>query len=324
MRELTYRGALNEALALEMARDERVFILGLGVGRRGGSFGVTRGLFDRFGAARVIDTPISEDSFTGMGIGAAIQGRRPVVELTYIDFATLALDTLANQAAKYRFITGGEGRVPLVVRTQGGAGTGTAAQHSQSLEALFYHIPGLKVVTPATPADAKGLLITAIRDDDPVVFIEHKLLYNTTGEVPEGDTPIPFGRAVLRREGDDCTIVAYSRMANLAEDAADRLALSGIECDVLDLRTLVPMDREAIRASLEKTGRLVIVSEAVKRGSVASDIAAWAAENCFDLLRAPIARVCGRITTIPYNERLENLVIPGVGDICAAVHGVMG
>ena len=321
-RELTYRAALTEALAAEMERDGRVFLLGLGIGARGGSFGVTRGLMDRFGAERVIDTPISEASFTGMAIGAAIQGKRPVVELTYIDFSMLAMDTLINQAAKYHFVTGDLGTVPLVVRTQGGAGTGTGAQHSQSLEAFFYHVPGFRVAVPATPEDARGLLVAAIRDDDPVIFIEHKLLYNTTGPVPDRIEPIPFGRATIRREGGDCTIVAYSRMANLAVDAADSLALSGIDCDVLDLRTLVPMDREAIRASVEKTGRLVVASEAVLRGSVASDIAGWAAEQCFDALRAPVQRVCGKITTIPYNERLERFSVPGAGDIAAAVHRI--
>ncbi|MFC1693599.1 alpha-ketoacid dehydrogenase subunit beta [Candidatus Latescibacterota bacterium] len=324
VRKITYREALNEALREEMLYDERVFVLGIGVAKRGGSFGVTKDLLAQFGNERVFDTPISEASYTGLAIGAAIQGKRPVVEITFIDFTTLALDMMINQAAKFHFITGGEGNVPMVLRTQGGSGKGLATQHSQSLEILFYHIPGLKVVMPSTPYDAKGLLKTAIRDDDPVVFIEHKCLYETEGEVPEEEYTIPFGIASKRRDGSDCTIVSYSLMAIKSIEAAERLAGEGISCDVLDLRTLVPMDREAIRASVAKTGRLVIVNEAVKRGSVASDIAAWVAENMFDELKARITRVSGKIAPIPYSAELERFSVPDVNDITDAVKSVVG
>ncbi len=323
LRKLQYRDAIKEALFEEMARDKRVFVMGIGVAKRGGSFGATKGLLDAFGPERVIDTPISESSFTGMAIGAAIQGKRPVVEITFIDFSTLALDMMVNQAAKYHFITGGEERVPMVLRTQGGAGTGLGIQHSQSLEALFYHIPGLKIAIPSTPYDAKGLLKKAVRDDDPVVFIEHKLLYDTRGEVPEKDYTINFGIAEKRREGTDCTIVGYSLMALKCVEAADILAGEGITCDVIDLRTLVPMDRESILTSVKKTGRLVVVTEAVKRGSVASDIAAWAAEHAFHELKAPVKRVSGLVTPIPYNARLEKASIPDVEDIICAVKALI-
>ena len=322
-REITYREALNEALREEMHRDERVFVMGLGVAQRGGSFGVTNSLLDTFGPERVIDTPISEASFTGMAVGAAVQGKRPVVEITFIDFSLLALDMIINQAAKYHFISGDTVHVPMVLRTQGGAGRGLAAQHSQSLESLFYHIPGLKVVMPSTPYDAKGLLITAIRDDDPVVFIEHKLLYDTRGAVPENNYLIPFGVALKRREGSDCTIVSYSLMANKSIEAADILAEEGISCDVLDLRTLVPMDKEALLSSVLKTGKLVIVNEAVKRGSVASDISAWVSENAFDKMNAPIIRVSGKVTPIPYSEKLERASIPDVNDIVHSVKSLV-
>ena len=319
MRELLYREALNEALDEEMERDSRVFLLGQGIGRRGGSFQVTRGLFDRFGADRVIDTPISEASVTGMAVGAALQGKRPVVEHAYIDFTLLAMDMIANQAAKYRFITGGEGRVPMVIRTQGGTGKSTGMHHSQSFESLFYHIPGLKIAAPSNPADAKGLLKTAIRDDDPVLFIEHKMLYGMTGQVPEGEHLVPFGQGAMLREGNDCTIVSYSAMVYRCLEAAAMLAERGIGCDLIDIRTLVPMDRDMISWSVRKTGRLIVVGESSRRGSVASDIAAWAGETLFDSLRSPVRRVCGRVTPIPYNGRLETAVVPSMNDIVSAV-----
>lgn len=324
VRELTYREALNEALAEEMDRDDRVFLLGQGIGGRGGSFQVTRGLIDRFGPDRVVDTPIAEASVTGMGVGAALQGKRPVVEHASIDFILLAMDMVVNQAAKSRFLTGGKIRVPLVIRTQGGTGRSSGMHHSQSLEALFYHIPGLKIAVPATPYDAKGLLKTAIRDDDPVMFIEHKLLYGTTGEVPADEYTVPFGQAKLLREGGDCTIVSYSLFAHRCRDAADILARRGIACDVIDLRTLVPMDRNMIGDSIKKTGRLIVVSEAPGRGSVASDIAAWAAEKLFDSLKAPVRRVCGLVAPIPYNRALEEAAVPSVEDVIRAVGEVLG
>jgi pyruvate dehydrogenase E1 component beta subunit len=323
-RIITYREAINEAIREEMRRDDRVFILGQGIAERGGSYGVTAGLVKEFGPGRVIDTPIAEASVAGMAVGAAIQGKRPIVEIMSIDFTTLALDTMVNQAAKYPFITGGAGKVPLVLRTQGGAGLGLSIQHSQSLEAFFYHVPGLKVVMPSTPYDAKGLLKTAIRDDSPVVFIEHKLLYETAGEVPEEEYTVPFGRAVLRSEGDACTVVGYSRMALRCIEAADMLAGEGIRCDVIDLRTLVPLDMRAVLDSVRKTGRLVVVNEAAKRGSVASDIAARAAEEGFAYLRAPILRVSGKNTPIPYNSALERAVVPDVREIAEAVRRITG
>lgn len=320
-RIVTYRDALNEALREEMGRDGSVFVFGEGIAERGGSYGVTRGLSKEFGPGRVIDTPIAEASMAGMAVGAAIQGKRPIVEIMAVDFSTLTMDMLVNQAAKYPFVTGG--LVPMVLRTQGGAGMGLSIQHSQSFEAFFYHIPGLKVVMPSTPHDAKGLLKTAIRDDFPVVFIEHKLLYETRGEVPDEEYAVPFGKAALRAEGSDCTIVSYSLMALRSTEAAQILAQEGITCDVIDLRTLVPMDRAAILSSVRKTGRLVVACEAVKRGSVASDIAAFAAEEAFHCLKAPVARVCGKTTPIPYNAKLEHAVIPDALEIAHAVRTLL-
>jgi acetoin:2,6-dichlorophenolindophenol oxidoreductase subunit beta len=320
---MKYREALRAALKEEMERDEAVFCMGEGIGERGGSYKVTEGLLAQFGANRVIDTPLSEAGFVGVGVGAAIAGRRPVVEMLFIDFLLLAMDQVINQAAKYRFMSGGEGRVPLVIRTQGGAGNSLAGQHSQSLEALYYHIPGLKVVMPSTPADAKGLLKAAIRDEDPVIFIEHKLLYMTDGEVPAEDYVIPLGKADVKRAGTDVTLVAWSHMAVKALQAAEELAAEGISVEVVDPRTLVPMDTETILASVRRTGRLVVAQEAVKRGGVGSDIAAMVAERAFDALRAPIVRVAGLNTTIPFNLALEKASVPQVADIVAGVRSVM-
>jgi pyruvate dehydrogenase E1 component beta subunit len=318
-RELMYREALNEALRLEMRRDASVFCMGVGVGERGGSFKVTAGLLDEFGAKRVIDAPISEASFTGMGVGAAIVGMRPVVEILFIDFSTLALDQVVNQAAKYRFMTNGAGRVPMVLRTQGGVGRGLAAQHSQSLEAIYYHVPGLKLVMPSTPRDAKGLLAAAIRDDDPVVFIEHKLLYTSAGFVPEGEYAIPLGRAEVKRGGSDATLIAWSGMVSRSLAAAETLADEGIDVEVIDPRTLVPMDWEAIFASVRRTEHVVIAQEAVRRGGVASDIAATIQAEVFDYLDAPIEICAGRNTAIPFNLRLEAACVLQEADIAAAV-----
>ncbi|MFC1538380.1 alpha-ketoacid dehydrogenase subunit beta [Candidatus Latescibacterota bacterium] len=322
-RELLYREAINEALAFEMNRDNNVFIMGQGIADRGGSYKVTKGLKKKFGAARVIDTPIAEASTTGMAIGAAIQGKRPIIELTYIDFTLLSMDMIVNQAAKYNFITGGTHSLPIVIRTQGGAGFGYGMHHSQSLEALFYHIPGLKIAIPSTPYDAKGLLGTAVRDEHPVLFIEHKLLYNTRGEVPKGEYTIPFGTAEIRHRGSDCTVVSYSLMANKCVEAAESLSDEGISCEVIDLRTLVPMDRDTILQSVKKTGRLVIVNEAVKRGSVASDISAWITENAFQYLKAPVLRISGKITPVPYNRNLEKEVVPDIKKIITGIKSVV-
>jgi len=320
MAELMYREALNQALAEEMRRDPLVFTMGEGIGERGGSYKVTEGLFKEFGPERVVDTPISEASFTGCGVGAALVGTRPVVEILFIDFTGLIMDQIINQAAKYEFMSGGQGKVPMVLRTQGGAGNGLAGQHSQSLEALFYHIPGLKVVMPATPYDAKGLLKASIRDDDPTIFIEHKLLYMTKGEVPEDDYIVPLGQADIKRTGDDVTLISYSYMTLKCLEAAETLAAEGISVEVVDLRTLTPLDKETILESVEKTGRAIVVHEAVKRGGVGGDIAAMIMEEAYDDLDGPVKRICGKNTTIPYNLELEKVCVPSVEDI---IEGVM-
>jgi pyruvate/2-oxoglutarate/acetoin dehydrogenase E1 component len=323
MATLKYRDALRAALHEEMERDPSVFVIGEGIGERGGSYKVTDGLFAEFGPQRIIDTPLSEAGFVGLGVGAAIAGSRPVVEILFIDFLMLAMDQVVNQAAKYRFMSGGQGTVPLVIRTQGGAGNSLAGQHSQSLEAMFHHVPGLKVAMPATPADAKGLLKTAIRDDDPVMFIEHKLLYMTEGEVPDGELLIPFGKAEIRRPGSDVTLVSWSHMMTKCLKAAEQVADEGISVEVIDLRTLVPMDIACVLESVGRTGRLVIAQEAVRRGGVAGEIAAVVAERAFSELRAPIVRVAGLDTVIPFNLALERASVPQVVDVVAGIHRVL-
>jgi pyruvate/2-oxoglutarate/acetoin dehydrogenase E1 component len=323
MARMKYREALRAALQEEMERDDSVFCVGEGIGERGGSYKVTEGLLAQFGAGRVLDTPLSEAGFVGLGVGASIAGQRPVVEMLFIDFLLLAMDQVVNQAAKYRFMSGGEGRVPLVIRTQGGTGNSLAGQHSQSLEALYYHIPGLKVVMPSTPHDAKGLLKTAIRDDDPVIFIEHKLLYMTEGEVADDPFVIPFGQADIKRAGSDVTLVTWSHMVLKSLQAAEELASEGISTEVIDLRTLVPMDIACVLDSVKRTGHLVIAQEAIKRGGVGSDIAAMVAEQAFESLRAPIARVAGINTVIPFNLALEKASVPQVADIVAGVRSVL-
>lgn len=323
MAELMYREALNQAYFEEMRRDPTVFALGEGIAERGGSFKVTVGLLDEFGPQRVMDTPIAEASFTGAALGAALVGTRPVVEILFVDFTALVMDQIINQAAKYHFMSGGAGRVPMVLRTQGGAGNGLAAQHSQSLEALFYHIPGLQVVMPATPYDAKGLLKSAIRDDDPVIFIEHKLLYMTKGEVPEDEYLVPLGKADIKREGRDATLVTYSHMTLKCLEAAQILQGEGISVEVVDCRTLSPLDMDTILHSVRKTGRVVVAYEACRRGGVGSDIAANIMEAAYDDLDGPVVRVAGRITPIPYNLELEKACIPSAAEIVAAVRGLL-
>jgi len=318
VRELQYREALNEALHEEMARDPSVCILGEDVGSYGSPFKITRGLFERFGAKRVRDTPISEAGFTGLAVGAAMTGLRPLVEILYIDFSTLAMDQIVNQAAKARYMFGGKARVPLVIRTQGGAGRGNAAQHSQSLEMWYVHIPGLIVIQPSTPYDAKGLLKSAIRDDNPVIFIEHKLLYNTTGPVPEEEYLIPIGVADVKRPGDDVTIVATSRMVLFALDAAEELARRGIEAEVIDPRTLKPLDLDTIVRSVKKTGRLVVVNEGHLTGGFTAEVAARVQREAFDWLDAPIMQVATEDVPLPYNGRLELEAIPSERDIVNA------
>lgn len=319
---LKYRDALNQALREEMKRDPLVFLMGEGIGEKGGSYKVTDKLMIEFGADRVIDTPIAEAGFVGMGAGAAVLGTRPVVELMFVDFALLTFDQLMNQAAKLKFMTGGQGKVPMVVRTQGGAGNGLAGQHSQSLEAMFYHMPGLKVVMPSTPYDAKGLLKTAIRDDDPVVFIEHKLLYLTEGEVPAEEYLIPLGKADIKRPGKDVTIITYSLMTLKCLEAAEILAREGIDAEVLDLRSLVPLDKKAILDSVRKTSHAVIVHEAVKRGGIGGDISAMIMEEAFDSLDAPVQRIAGLNTTIPYNVHLEKVCVPTTDTIVEGVRAL--
>ncbi|MGA2658634.1 MAG: alpha-ketoacid dehydrogenase subunit beta [Verrucomicrobiota bacterium] len=318
-RSIRYSEALNEALREEMRRDPTVFLMGEGIAERGGIWRVTENLAQEFGARRVRDTPIAEAGFTGAAVGAAITGLRPVIEIMFVDFAMLAMDAIVNQAAKYAVMTGGFGRVPLVIRTQGGSGTSIAAQHSQSLEALFYHIPGLKVVMPSTPYDAKGLLKSAIRDDAPVIFIEHKLLYTTTGKVPSVDYLIPLGQADIKRSGRDVTLVAWSNMVPRSLAAAERLAQEGIDVEVVDPRTLVPLDKSRILQSVRKTQHVVIVQEAVRRGGVASDLASIIQEEAFDHLDAPIQIVAGKNTPIPFNRKLERACVPQEDDIVGAV-----
>jgi pyruvate dehydrogenase E1 component beta subunit len=322
MRELMYSEALREALIEEMTRDPLVFVMGEEIahwGRDGGVFRVTEGLTGMFGEERVRNTPLSEAGIVGVALGAAIAGMRPVAEIMYVDFLTLPMDQLVNQAAKARYMFGGKAKVPMVVRTQGGAGRGNAAQHSQSLEAWFMHVPGLKVVMPSTPADAKGLLKTAIRDDNPVIFIEHKMLYTSKGMVPDGEVAIPFGQAAIRREGTDCTFVGTHMEVQHGLEAAEELAKDGISLEVIDPRTLHPLDIDTIIASVKKTGRLVIAHEANQRCGYGAEIVAQVVDQAFDYLDAPPKRVCGKNTPIPYNGNLEALAIPSVAEIVQAV-----
>ena len=318
-REITFAQALNEALHGEMERDERVFVMGEDVSLIGGIFQVTRGLREKFGEDRVRDTPISEATFLGAGVGAAICGARPVVEIQIFDFVALTMDQIVNQAAKFRFMLGGKPTVPLVIRGPQGGGIRLAAQHSQSLEAWFAHVPGLVVIAPSTPYDAKGLLATAIRDDNPVVFLEHKALYAVKGPVPEATYALPLGRADVKRQGTDVTVVATQAMVSRALAAAAELDKEGVSVEVIDPRTLVPLDEATILASVAKTHRLVIAHEAVKRGGFGAEIAAVVAEKALDELDAPIVRVGARHAPMPYNDALERATIPSQQDIEAAI-----
>jgi pyruvate dehydrogenase E1 component beta subunit len=324
VRKITYGQALSEAIHEEMVRDESVFVIGEDMGVMGSVFGLTKGFMDEFGANRVIDTPISESGFTGMSVGAAMRGLRPVVELMYVDFTGVCMDPIMNQAAKMRYMTGGQATVPMVIRAPQGAGRRNAGQHSQSLEALFTHIPGLKVVVPSTPYDAKGLLKTAIRDDDPVIFLEHKLLYAGKGEVPEEEYLIPFGQADVKRPGKDVTILTYSREVLFSLQAADELAKEGIDVEVIDLRSLVPLDWETIAASVKKTHRVVVVQEAPKRGGFGGEIAAQVMEELFDELDAPVERVAGMNVVPPFSPALEDHIYPRPECIIKGVKKAMG
>ena len=324
MREIKYREAINEALREEMSRDERVFLMGEDVGQFGGVFQATASLLESFGASRVVDTPISEQAIVGSALGAALVGLRPVAEIMFVDFTSMAMDQIANQCAKFHFMTGGQAIVPIVIRTQGGVGFGDAAQHSQSLEAWHTHIPGLKVVMPSTPFDAKGLLKASIRDDNPVVFIEHKLLYLTEGPVPEEDDYIiPIGKADTKREGQDVTIIAWSKMVIDSLEAANELEKEGIDVEVVDLRTLKPVDLETITESVKKTGKVVIVHEACKTGGFGGEIATLIMEHAFDYLDAPVKRVTGLDSPIPYAEPLSRAVIPNPDWIIRGVREIM-
>ncbi len=319
VREISYLEAVREAMSQEMRENEDVFILGEDIGVYGGAFGVTRGMIEEFGPERVRNTPISEAAIAGGAVGAALTGMRPILELQFSDFITIAMDQLVNQAAKTRYMFGGKGKVPLVVRTPAGSGTGAAAQHSQSLEAWMAHIPGLKVVQPSTAYDAKGLLKAAMDDDNPVIFYEHKLLYKTIGEVPEEPYSIPLGKADVKRSGKDVTIVATAIMVHKALEAAKELEAEGIDVEIIDPRTLVPLDEETIIESVKKTGKCIVVHEAVKRGGYGGEIASMIAESeAFDYLDAPIKRLGGLAVPIPYNPTLEKAVIPQVPDIIEA------
>jgi acetoin:2,6-dichlorophenolindophenol oxidoreductase subunit beta len=331
-RNITYREAISEALNQEMERDERVIVMGEdnagGAGAPGdddawgGVLGVTKGLYHRF-PGRVLDTPISESAFIGAAIGAATQGIRPVAELMFIDFMGVCFDQIYNQAAKFRYMFGGRAVTPVVIRTMYGAGLRAAAQHSQAMYPIFTHIPGLKVVLPATPYDAKGLLIQAIRDDDPVIFCEHKMLYDTTGDVPEESYAIPFGEANLVREGGDVTIVALGRMVSMALEASEQLAGSGVQCEVIDLRTTSPMDTDTILESVESTGRLVVVDEAPPRCNIATDVSALVAQRAFGSLQAPIEMVTAPHTPVPFSDTLEDLYVPDAQRIANSVKTVL-
>ncbi len=319
MKQLFYKEAVRDALREEMLRDERVFLIGLDIGRFGGTYKATQRLWEEFGAERVRDTPLSEAAIAGAAVGAAMTGLRPVAEIMYNDFLTIAMDQVANQAAKLRYMSGGQATIPVVFRTQEGAGRSSAAQHAQSLEAWVAHIPGLKVALPSTPYDAKGLLKTAIRDDTPVVFIEHKLLYNTKGDVPEEEYLIPFGQAKVCREGTGVTIVAISRMVLRALEAAEILAAEGISVEVVDPRTVVPLDLDTILASVKKTGRLIISHEGYTRCGVGAEIATQVMEQGLDYLDKPVRRVCGLNVPVPFATVMENYVIPGVAALVEAV-----
>jgi acetoin:2,6-dichlorophenolindophenol oxidoreductase subunit beta len=336
-RELTLKDAINEALAQAMEHDPDVILLGEdiagGAGRDGhpgaldawgGPFGVTKGLATRFGRERVMDTTIAEAGFFGAAVGAAMTGLRPVVELMYVDFAGVSFDQLLNQAAKVRYMFGGKQRVPMVVRTVVGAGFRAAAEHSQTLYSLFTHVPGLKTVAPSTPADAKGLLLTAIADDDPVVFFEHKRLYMTRGPVPEAPVPIPFGKARIAREGRDLTVVGVQRGVVFALEAARQLAELGIEVEVIDPRTYSPLDEEAILASVAKTGHLLVVDESYPRCSLATDVAALVADKGFADLKGPIKRLTAPHAPVPFSPPLEDAYLPLPPRIVEAIRRQLG
>ena len=324
MPTLTYRDALNQALREEMQRDPNVFLMGEEVGVYQGAYKVSRGLLEEFGPERVVDTPIAELGFTGIGVGAAMGGLRPVVEFMTWNFALLALDQIVNSAAKMLYMSGGQIPMPIVFRGPSGAALQLASQHSQAWESWLAHIPGLKVVAPATPADAKGLLKSAIRDNNPVIVLEGEMLYNLKGEVPDGEHIVPIGRAEVKREGTDVTLVCHSKTLVVAQKAADQLAEQDVSAEVLDLRSLAPLDEEAILATLEKTGSVVVVDEATPRCGIASDVAALCVDRGFDFLNAPVRRVTAPHAPVPFSKTLEDAYMPSAAKIVAAVRELRG
>ncbi len=324
MRELTFREAVREALREEMKRDPKVFLMGEEIAEYGGSYKVTQGLLEEFGHERIRNTPLAEAAIAGAALGAALVGMRPVAEIMYIDFSFIAADQIINQIAKLRYMTGGMVKVPVVIRTQGGGGVSAGPHHSQSLEAVYAHIPGLFVVMPSNAYDAKGLLKTSIREDNPVIFIEHKKLYGESCPVPEREYTIPLGKGDIKREGKDLSIITYSRCVNFALSAAEELAKDGVDIEVVDVRTLKPLDEDIILSSVQKTGKAMVVYEACRTGGFGAEIAAIIGEKAFDYLDAPIRRVASRDAPIPFNPRLEDYVLVNPQKIKAAALEMMG
>jgi pyruvate dehydrogenase E1 component beta subunit len=324
MPEITYREAVRDALGKALRTDDDVFIMGEDIAEMGGSMGVTQGLFDEFGGERVRNTPISEMAIVGAGIGAAMQGMRPVVEIMYEDFLTLSLEQIVNQAAKHRYMSGGQVTVPLTIRTQGGAGWSPGAQHAQQLEAWLVHIPGLKVVYPSTPQDVRGLLWTAIHDDNPVVVFEHRLLYPVKGEVSESLEPVPFGKARVVREGTDVTVIAIGPLVHRALDAATQAEAEGISVEIVDPRSLQPLDEETLVASVKKTNRAVVAHEAVTRMGFGAEVAAILQHQAFDYLDAPIERVGAKFAPLAFAPVMEQFVVPNADDVLAGILRTVG
>ena len=324
MPELSYREAVRDAMSTAMRRDDDVFIMGEDIAEMGGSMGVTQGMLEEFGPERVRNTPISEMAIVGAGIGAAIAGMRPIVEIMYQDFTTLAMEQIVSQAAKHRYMSGGQIKVPLTIRTQGGAGWSPGAQHAQQLEAWFVHVPGLKVVFPSTPEDVRGLLWSSIYEDNPIVFFEHRTLYGIKGEVPDEIEPIEIGKARIHREGEDVTVVATGRLVHESLKAAEQAAEEGISVEVFDPRTLQPLDEDALIASVKKTNRAVVAHEAVTRMGWGAEVAAVVQEKAFDYLDAPIARVGARFAPIPFSPVMEEWVVPHAKDVLAAIKRTVG
>lgn len=323
MREITYREAVIEAMDIEMGRDPKVYLAGEDIGVFGGAFGASAGLLEKYGKNRVIDTPISETAICGMGVGSAVLEYRPIIEIMYMDFIGVCMDEIMNQAAKFSYMFGGQMKVPVTFRMVGGSTVYGAAHHSQCLEALLCHIPGLKVVMPGTPADVKGLIAAAVRDNNPVIVVEHKGLYNMKGLVPEGEYLLPIGKAEVVREGEDVTLVTWSLMRHKCIEAAQKLSAEGIECEIIDLRSLRPWDKEAVFNSVKKTNKLIVVHEANKSGGWGAEIVASVAEECIDYIDAPISRIAGPDTTVPFSPPLEEEFRVNADNIIAGVKAII-